>query len=142
MSRGTWQGSGTFQTGNGTEAVAYCLVAGFLIMAGASWVLRHMLWIVVPAGIVLAAGASGLIWWLRGAARRKARYAAAYAEAFARHRAARTVTATVTPQVSDGTPPAVENHYHVHHHYASVPETAAMLTALPGKAGAQAITEE
>lgn len=138
MSRGTWQGSGTFQTGGGgAETAAYCLVAAALIIGGATWVLRHMLWVVIPAGIVLAIAAAGLIWWLRGAAARKARAAAAYAAAFARHRA---VTATVTPQISDGTQPAIENHYHVHHHYA-VPEAAAY-TVLPGQAGARAITEE
>lgn len=115
MTRGTWQGSGTFQTGSGgTETMAYCLVAGVLVVAGASWVLRHMLWIVVPAGIVLAIAAGGLIWWLRGAAKRKARYAAAYAAAFARNREARTVTATAAPQVSVGTPPAIEQHNHFH----------------------------
>lgn len=111
MTRGTWQGSGTFQTGGGgTETMAYCLVAAVLVIAGASWVLRHMLWIAVPAGTVLAIAAGGLIWWLRGAAKRKARYDAA----FARHRAVRTVTATAAPQVSGGTQPVIENHVHYH----------------------------
>lgn len=137
MTRGTWQGSGTFQTGSsGTETMAYCLVAAALIVGGASWVMRHMLWIAIPAGILLAIAAGGLIWWRRGAAKRQARYDAAYAAAFARHRA-RTVTATVKPQVTQGTQPAIENHYHVHHHYA-VPETAAF-TAPPR---VRAITEE
>ena len=114
MTRGTWQGSGTFQTGgSGTETMAYCLVAGVLVVAGVSWVLRHLLWIAVPAGIALAIVGGGLVWWLRGAARRKAEYGDAYAAAFARHREASTVAATATPQVTRGTqPPAIETHNH------------------------------
>lgn len=129
--RGKWQGSGTFQTGDdGIQAVAYCLVAGVLVLAGASWVLRHMLWIAIPAGAVLVVAAGGLVWWLRGAARRKARYDAAYTAAFARERESRAVTATATsPQVSQGTLPAIE--YHVHHHYYADGQDAAR--AIPGK---------
>lgn len=130
MTRGTWQGSGTFRTGDdGIQAVAYCLVAGVLVVAGASWVLRHMLWIAIPAGVMLAVAAGGLIWWMRGAARRKARYDAAYAVAFARIRDARTVTATPKPQVTQGTP-AIEQHIHYHYHAADSPEVARII---PGK---------
>ena len=130
MTRGTWQGSGTFQTDSGVQTMAYALVAGVLLMAGASWVLRHMLWIAIPAGVILAVTAGGLVWWMRGATRRKAAYAAAYAAAFAAHREARTVTATVTPQVSQGTPPAIEYHVH-HHHYAADRREPARV--IPGK---------
>ena len=80
--------------------MAYCLVAGVLVVAGASWVLRHLLWIAIPAGVVLVLAAGVLVWWLRGAGRRNAEYAAAYAAAFVRHR---TVTATTKPQVTQGT---------------------------------------
>jgi hypothetical protein len=115
--------------------MAYCLVAGVLVVVGASWVLRHMLWIAVPAGVVLAVAAGGLIWWLRGAARRKARYDAAYAAAFARLRAARTVTATAAPQVSEGTQPAVEQHVHYHLHVAgeSAARTGSAAIPLPAR---------
>jgi Flp pilus assembly protein TadB len=126
MARGTWQGSGTFQTGDdGVQAMTYCLVAGVLLIAAADWVLRHMLWIAVPAGVLLAA----FIWWRLGAARRRARKsAAAYAAAFARAREAGAVTATVTPQVSQGTSPAIEQHIHYHYHVADGLEPTRVIT--------------
>lgn len=131
MTRGTWQGSGTFRTGDdGIQAVAYCLVAGVLVVAGASWVLRHMLWIAIPAGVTLAVAAGGLIWWMRGAARRKARYDAAYAVAFSRIRESRTMTATAKPQVTQGTAPHVIEHHHYVHYLADGQDAVRII---PGK---------
>ncbi len=118
MARGTWQGSGTFTTGDdGVQRMAYCLVAGVLVMAGVSWVLRHILWVVIPAGVLLVVAAAGLVWWRRGELKRKARYAALYAAAFEARRKPATVTATVIPQASTGTGPAIEQHVHHEQHY-------------------------
>lgn len=114
MTRGKWEGSGTFQTGDdGMQTMTYCLVAGVLLIAAAYWVLHHMLWIVIPAGVMLAA----LAWWRLGASRRRTRNAAVYAAAFARAREAATVTATAMPQVSRENKPALEQHVHYHNHY-------------------------
>jgi len=121
MTKGTWKGSGTFQTGDdGVQTMTYCLVAGVLLIAAAYWVLHHMLWIAIPAAVILAA----LAWWRLGAAKREARKSAAYAVAFARAREAGAVTATVTPQVSQGTSPAIEQHIHYHYHVADGLEPA------------------
>ena len=128
MTRGTWQGSGTFQTsGPDLDGLIVPVVLVAVAVAVIEFVLSIIVWLAIAAGVVLVIAAAGLIWWLRGAPKRKAEYAALYAAAF---KARRAVTATAAPQVSAGTAPAIENHYHVHHHYAASPEPA---RAIPGK---------
>jgi hypothetical protein len=127
MARGTWQGAGTWQSsGPDLDGLIVPVVIAAVFVAVVEFVLSIIVWLAVAAGIVLVIAAGGLIWWLRGAPKRKAEYAALYAAAFEAHRA---VTATATPQVTQGTaPPAIE--YHVHHHYAAGQEPARVI---PGK---------
>jgi len=51
------------------------------------------------------------------------------------------VTPTVIPQVSDGTQPAIHNHYEIHYHGQPDADPAAIIRAIPGQAG-DAITSE
>lgn len=127
--RGRWEGSGTFQTsGPDLDGLIVPVVIAVVVVAVVEFVLSIIVWLAVGAGVVLVLGAAGLIWWLRGAPKRRAEYAALYAAAFEAHRA---VTVTAAPQVAQGTaPPAIENHYHVHHHYADGQEPARVI---PGK---------
>ncbi len=145
MARGTWQGSGTWQTSGGPDIgdvaliFAVCAIAGVVVEV----VLSIIVWIAVALGIVTALAVSLLIWRLRGVSVRKARYDAAYTAAFDRYRESRTVTATVTPpQVSQGTrAPAIENHYHIHFDPADREAARIIRTVLPGMTG-EIITEE
>ena len=120
--KGTWQTTGGGD--DGIQTAAYWLVAAVLVVAGASWVLRHMLWIAIPAGVILAVAVGGLIWWLRGASKREARFAAAIA---ARRQAAALATPS-KPQVTRGTQPALEQHIHYHYHAADSQEPARVIT--------------
>ena len=142
--RGTWQGSGTWQSSGpdlGGLVVPVVLVA--VAVAVVEFILSIIVWLAIAAGVVLVLAAAGLIWWLRGAPKRKAEYAAAYAAAFDARRPAQTVTATVIPQVSQTSRPEIHNHGPQFHFYgAASPETARVIrSALPGQTW-DAITEE
>lgn len=128
MGRGTWQGSGTWQTGGpDLGGLIVPVVIAAMFVAVVEFVLSIIVWLAIAAGVVLVIVAAGLIWWLRGAPKRKAEYAALYAAAF---EARRAVTATATPQVAQGTAaPAIE--YHVHHHYYAGGQEPARV--IPGK---------
>ena len=121
-------GAHTHGHGGGLDpSIAAPIAIAVVVVIIVEWILSIIVWLAVAAGVVLVLVAAGLIWWLRGAPKRKAEYAALYAAAF---EARRTVTATAAPQVSAGTTPAIENHFHVHHHYAASPEPARVI---PGK---------
>jgi hypothetical protein len=129
--RGTWQGSGTWQSGGG---LVVPVVIAAVAVAVAEFVLSIIMWLAIAAGIVLVLAAAGLIWWLRGAPKRKAAYAAAYAAAFEAQRRPATVTATVIPPAM---PPVVNFNFYA----AGSPEPARVIrTVIPGTAG-DAITE-
>jgi hypothetical protein len=86
-----------------------------------------MLWIAIPAGVMLVIAAGGLIWWLRGKTAREARFAAVIAAQRERY----TLSAPLKPQVARGTaPPAIEQHIHYHYHAADGQEPARVI---PGK---------
>jgi hypothetical protein len=135
--RGTWQGSGTWQTG-GPDFTG--LVGPVVLVAVAvaviEFVLSIIVWVAIALGVVLVLVAAGLIWWLRGAPRRKAAYDAAYRAAFEARRPVQTVTATVIPQVPAGARPTIEQHTHYHVHLgAAGPEAVHVIRSLPGTAG-------
>lgn len=129
--RGTWQGSGTWQTSGpdlGGLIVPVVLVA--VAVAVVEFILSIIVWIAVAAGVILVLVAAGLIWWLRGAPKRKAEYAALYAAAFEARRPVQTVTATVIPQVRWPEQPAVTNNFNFYG--VASPEVARIIrTALP-----------
>ena len=131
MGHGTWQGSGTWQSsGPDLGGLIVPVVIAAALVAVVEFILSIIVWLAIAAGVVLVLAAAGLVWWLHGAPKRKAEYAALYAAAFESRRPVQTVTATVIPQVPTGAGPAIENHYHVHHHYAASPEPARVI---PGK---------
>ncbi len=125
MPHGTWQTTGGGD--DGIQTAMYYLVAAVLVMAGASWVLRHMLWIAIPAGVMLLVAAGGLVWWLRGKTAREARFAVAIAAQRERHE----LSAPSKPQVTQGTTrPAIEQHIHYHYHAADSQDAARVI---PGR---------
>lgn len=113
--KGTWQGSGTWQT-SGPDLGDVGLI--FVVVAAAGVVVEVVLsiivWIAVALGIVSALAVALLVWRLRGKPGREARFAAAIAAQ--RERA--TLTATAVPQVSRAATPAIEQHVHYHYHAA------------------------
>lgn len=129
--RGTWQGSGTWQSsGPDLDGLIVPVVICAVVIAVAEFILSIIVWLAIAAGVVLVAAVAGFVWWRRGEPERKARYDAIYAAAFEARRRRGAITADAIPQVSQGTAPAIENHYHVHHHYAAGSEPA---RAIPGK---------
>lgn len=134
--RGTWQGSGTWKTsGPDLDGLAVPVVLVAIAVAVVEFILSIIVWLAVAAGVVLVVAAAGLIWWLRGAPKRKAEYAALYAAAFEARRPVQTVTATVIPQVAQPAQPVIHNHGPQFHIYgAASPEAARVIRS--------AITEE
>ena len=113
-------------------------VAALVALEGAAWVAEHLVEVIavaVTCGVLSLAAAIWLAGWIQ---RRDARR-------WQQIRPAREVparaTATVIPQAATGAQPAIEQHYHVHHHYAASPEPARVIRVLPGQAGSP-ITEE
>ena len=130
--RGTWQGSGTWKSsGPDLDGLVVPVVLVAVAVAVVEFILSIIVWLAVAAGVVLVLAAAGLIWWLRGAPKRKAEVAALLA---ARHEA---LAATARPQVTYAPAPAVEQH--VHYHYHAAPDSPARIV-IPGTAG-DAITE-
>ena len=132
MSRGTWQGSGTWQSGGPDLGdigliFAVCAAAGVVVEV----VLSIIVWIAVALGIASALAVVGLVWWVRGKPAREARFTAALAA----QRQAHAVTATVTPQVTQETRPAIVNNYYITIDPASREAAGIIRQALPGPAG-------
>jgi hypothetical protein len=142
--KGTWQGSGTFQTSSadlgGLAGVAAPVAIAVVVVIIVEFILSIIVWLAIAAGIVLALAAAGLIWWLRGAPERKAAYDAAYRAAFEARRAA----PAAAPQVRWPERPAVTNNYHGPQFHFHGPDAEAQMArvirSLPGQAG-DAITE-
>jgi hypothetical protein len=142
--RGTWQGSGTWQSSGpdlGGLLVPVVLVA--VVVAVVEFILSIIVWLAIAAGIVLVLVAAGVVWWLRGAPKRKAEYAALYAAAFEARRPAQTVSATVAPQVRWPEQPAVTNNYGPQFHFSGPDAEAQMARVIRSaiRAG-EAITRE
>lgn len=133
MTRGTWQGSGTWQT-SGPDLRAVVLVAAVLLLGGSGVAAKVasglFAFVIIAAVVVVLALAVTVfaIWRVSGG------------RGMVYRPNPPAVTATGKPQVTQGTPPAIENHYHVHHHYADSREPARVFTAIPGHAE-DAITE-
>lgn len=119
MSKGTWQGSGTFQTDGGPDpAVVLAVLIGVLLIGGSGAALISAISSVlviaaIVIGVLVVAGAAALVLLWRATRRREARYAVSE-----RHQRIMATVAEITaePQVTQRVPlPAVEQH--VHHHY-------------------------
>ena len=133
--RGTWQGSGTWQAGGpDLGGLAPVALLFFIAYAATAAIAQVIVWIAVIMGVLVTAAAVSLVLLWRATRRREAAY-----EASPQHQ--RLIAQNARPQVSKGIQsPAIENHYHVHHHYAGAPEAARVIRAIPGAAG-DAITE-
>ena len=130
MSRGTWQGSGTWQT-SGPDLGDVGLIFAAVAAAGVvvEVVLSIIVWIAVALGIASALAVAGLIWWLRGKPAREARFAAAIAA----QRQAPALTATAVPLPADRREaPAIEppRELHVHFHGLTSDQIAAVITQI------------
>ena len=82
--KGTWQGSGTWQT-SGPDLTGLIIPAAIVGVAVAvvMVVMQFIVWILAFLGVVLVLGAGLLTWWLLTQPARKARWAEAYRAAFA-----------------------------------------------------------
>jgi len=113
MARGTWQGSGTWQTGSGPDpGVVVAILMILLIIGGsgaAAAITSALVTIAVIVAAVICAAIAALFFIWRATRRREARYAASQ-----RHRQA--IAAPAKPQVAQGARPAIEQHVHYHYH--------------------------
>ena len=113
-------------------------VAALAAIFGADWVLENLVAVLVVSAVCGLLALAGVVALMRWAERRDARPVQLWTDRRAQVPAA--VTATVIPQAVTGArPAAIENHLHIHHHYAG-PEPARVRTAITGQAG-DAITE-
>lgn len=115
--------------GGGGVLVIFAAVAA---IEGLQWLLARIWWITGTAVVIIAAGVALVVLIRRAEERSAERVAIWRAE---RWPEVGTADAAQIPRAERR---AVENHYHVHHHYAG-PEPA-RATAIPGQAG-DAITE-
>lgn len=128
MSRGTWQGSGTWQT-SGPDFTGL-LVPVVLIGAAAGvamFVLEFIWYIVAALAVFTVAFAAAFIWAVRT---RPTRTAEPGRRGIAL--VGYTPLPEAKPEVTPGTAPAIENHYHVHHHYADSRERPG-IPVIPGR---------
>jgi hypothetical protein len=147
MARGTWQGSGTWQTsGPGLGPLAAAAGIAVVVIGALEWLLARIWWLIGGTAVLAAAAIAAYIALARWTDRREARFAdrrrtelAAQAAAELPHRP-RPAAVEAAPQ-----PPAIVNHYHgpqITIYGRDGEEAAARIIrqALPGTAG-EAITE-
>lgn len=122
-------------TGGGA-AIFAAVFAAVAAIQGLEWVLARIWWIAGSAAVITALAVAAVIPLMRWAERRDARRLPLWKV----REVPASVTATVIPQAVTGARPAIENHFHVHHHYADGREPVRVFTAIPGQAG-DALTE-
>lgn len=128
--RGTWQGSGTWQTSGPGAGLVLAVAAAVVALAALGWLLARLWWLLAGTAVLAAAGIAGYIALLRWASRHDTR------PAMDLPAAARAVPAAAEPQVVPAPQlPAIENHVHYHVHVTSAPEAAGAFTAIPGPSG-------
>lgn len=110
-----------------------------LALEGGAWVAAHLVEVAVTSAACGVLAVAAVIWLMRWADRRDARLAARgplWAVRAGTAPLPQVITARPAPQVTHAPPPAIETHYHVHHHYAAAPEPARVITtASPATAG-------
>jgi len=106
--KGTWQGSGTWQTSGPGAGPVLAVAAAVAALAILEWLLARLWWLLAGTAVLAAAGIAGYLALLRWAARHDTRPGAAPVD--------RAVPAAVRSQVTAITPPAIENHVHYHVH--------------------------
>ena len=125
----------------GCTGVSAVPAAAFAVFCGLTWIAEHLAEVIAVSAACYVLSVAAVVALSRVTARREAAFGARLAAAHQRG----TLTATVIPQVTQEATarPAIEQHFHVHHHYADSREPARVIrTALPGQAGAAITTEE
>ena len=112
----------------GGGSVFLVIMAAVAAVEGMEWALARIWWILGTAAVIAALAVAAMVPLMRWARRRDAQPVALWrGEAPARLRAE---PVTELPRTDR---PAIEQHFHVHHHYAG-PEPA-RVTVIPGTAG-------
>ncbi len=112
------------------------IVVAVAAVYGIEWALARILWILGSAVIIAAVTVAAMVPLMRWAQRRDAVRVPLWRDTGAPP--AQLYAEPVTELPRTERPQAIEQHFHVHHHYAE-PEPA-RVTAIPGTAG-DAITE-
>jgi hypothetical protein len=124
MARGTWQGSGTWQT-SGPDLGPLAAVAGavLLVLGAGAWMAPRLAWLAgITAGCVVLSVVLALTVVPRLARWSDEKDAAAYAD----QRPA-WLTAQAAPPVAPPQAPAIEQHLHLHIHDADATRAAAII---------------
>jgi len=116
--------------GAGSAAPVLALTA-FL---GVDWIVTHLIEVAIMSASCGALAVAAVVALMRWADRRDARYAARGPLLVTREAPA-ILTATVTPQVTQVTPPAIEQHVHFHFDPADREAARIIRTVIPGQAG-------
>jgi hypothetical protein len=135
MARGTWQGSGTWQTTGDGFAKPVLIGAGSLgALLVVEWVASHAVEVLAVTAACGALAVAAVVALMRWGDRRERRHAIEHPFLTVRPAPA-TLTATVIPRVSQGTAaPAIEQHIHFHFDPADREAARVIRTALPGLA--------
>jgi hypothetical protein len=131
--KGTWQGSGTWQTSGGGSGAALramlYAVLGAVAFAAACWLLARLWWVLGGLLLAVAAVAAVIRWLIRAQEHREAMHAARCPFGLAQ-RAPAAVTAQAMPAA------LTSGDLHLHFHDADAERAAAIIRhALPGTAG-------
>lgn len=121
MARGTWQGSGTWQTTSSGGGVAVVVIAVIVLGSGAMTAALSALAVVivaVAAVIALAVATFAVILW-----RKYRRQESAVVAQLQASREARAIERVSRPQVVASQAPAIEQHVHYHVHVGEGQET-------------------
>ena len=118
MTRGTWQGSGTFQTGGPDPAAVIAILAVILLLGsgGAAAAVMHavtglLVMLAVVVAVLMAAAVAGLFFVWRATRRREAAYAVSE-----RHQRIMAEVRGMSQVPQKAEPPALEQHIHYHYH--------------------------
>jgi len=101
---------------------------------GVDWIVTHLIEVAIMSASCGALAVAAVVALMRWADRRDARYAARGPLLVTREAPA-ILTATVTPQVTQVTPPAIEQHVHFHFDPADREAARIIRTVIPGQAG-------
>ena len=127
----------------GCTAGAAIPVVPLAAFCGLTWVVEHLIEVVVIAGACAVLSVAAMVWLMRWADRRDTRPVALWKACGI---PAPAVTATVIPQVTRGAPQAITNYHGPVVYVGTSPDAEAaaarvIRSALPGQ-GKQSITEE
>lgn len=65
MTRGTWQGSGTFEVTSGGGHLILYAVAALAVISAAEWVLARLWWLLGATAVAFAVAVTAVVWLIR-----------------------------------------------------------------------------